>query len=333
MSVTKKINVTKIISFLLTVFMIIQVLPALGVSGAVGGIQYYENNFELPLCGATGCPVKDVPGITVGTAFTILSEQGGNLKVKLSNGTETTISKTFCMINLPDVIPSLKYNITNSYSSVIKVLGNPIAGITGQSLYQHGTSKKNNPRLGKDEFLVPVLYETAIKIAAAQKKALSEDYTLVIYEAYRPLYAQNKILNGYGPIVAAQGAAVTGGWDSSWFVANGKSNHQEGGAIDVSLAKVTGSSAVTLSNPAYKRIELTVQECEMITPIHELSYNSRIFTNPVTPIYSYVVPFEFFSVTLYFSFITSLYRNPPRFLLSESYANKIRKQSTFLTPT
>jgi len=208
------------------------------------------------------------------------------LKIKLQNGTETTIAKRFCMINLPDVIPSIIYDITNSYSSVFRVLGQDIHGITGHSLYQNGTSKKYSPRLGKNEFLVPILYETAVKIAAAQKAALANDYTLVIYEAYRPLYAQTKICAAYSPIVASRKSAVTGGWDWSWFVAAGKSSHQEGYAIDVSLAKVTDSSTVTLTNPAYKRVELTVQECEMYTQIHELSYHSRIFAKPITPIYS-----------------------------------------------
>ena len=281
----KSLNKQKIIAFILAVMMILPVLPSMSASAAVNGITYYEHDFELPLYGATGCLVKDMNGITAGTAFTILEEQGGNLKIKLQNGTETTVNKTFCMINLADVVPSIVYNITNSYSSVFKVLGNSIPGITGASLYEHGMSKKNNPRLGKQEYLVPVLFSAAVKMAAAQKKALSENYAIVVYEAYRPLYAQNKIYNAYSPIVASQGTAVTGGWDSSWFIATGKSNHQEGYALDVSLAKVTGSSAVTLSNPAYKRITLTTQECEMFTPIHELSYNSRIFTSPVT-IYS-----------------------------------------------
>lgn len=256
----KRINKQKVISFLLVICMILLIIPIIGASAAMSGIAYYEHNFELPLYGATGCPVKDISGISAGTPFTILEEQGSNLKVKLQDGTEITIAKAFCMINLPDIIPSIKYNITNSYSSVFKVLGNNIVGITGQSLYQNGTSKKNNPRLGKDEFLVPILYETAIKIAAAQKKALSEDYTLVIYEAYRPTYAQDKIYAAYNPIVTSQGNAVTGDWDSSWFIATGKSNHQEGYAVDLSLAKVNNSSTVTLSNPAYKRLELTVQE-------------------------------------------------------------------------
>ena len=281
----KNINKQKIIAIILAIMMILPVLPAITVSAAVSGITYYEYNFELPLYGATGCLVKDIGGIPAGTAFTIIEEQGANLKVKLSNGVETTVSKIFCMINLPDVVPSIIYNITSSYSSVIKALGNPIPGITGQSLYQNGTSKKNNPRLGKQEFLVPVLYNTAIKIAAAQKKALADDYTLVIYEAYRPLYAQNKIYNAYSPIVTSQGNAITGGWDPSWYVATGKSNHQEGYAIDVTLAKIINSSIITLSNPLYKRIELTVQECEMYTSIQEVSYLSQIFTNPVT-IYS-----------------------------------------------
>gem|GEM_PF-313778 len=284
----KNLNKRKIILFLLAVLMILTVIPSfgnLGVSAAVTGITYYEHNFELPLFGATGTLVKNMNGISAGTPFTVLSEQGGDLRVRLQNGTETTVGKTFAMINLPDVVPSIKYNITNSYSSVFKTLDNNIPGITGTSLYQRGTSVKNNPRLGKNEFIVPVLFNTAVKIAAAQRAALSDGYTLIVYEAYRPMYAQERIYNAYSPIVASQGTAVTGGWDSSWFIASGKSNHQEGYAIDVSLGKVTDSSIVTLSNPVFKRAELTIEESGMFTPVHELSYHSRIFTSPVA-IYS-----------------------------------------------
>jgi len=57
----KSIPKQKIISFLLIICMILPVIPMLGVSAAASGITYYENNFELPLYGSTGCPVKDVP--------------------------------------------------------------------------------------------------------------------------------------------------------------------------------------------------------------------------------------------------------------------------------
>ena len=274
MDLFKRINLKKTILALLVMLMLLSVVPALSVSAAVGGMVYYTHNFELPLHGATGCPVKDVPGITAGTAFTILEEQGGNLKVKLSNGIETTIAKQFCMINLPDVIPSIKYDITNSYSSVFRVRGAGIAGITGQSIYQHGTSKKNNPRLGKDEFLVPVLFETAVKLAAAQKAALADDYTLIVYEAYRPTYAQDKIYATYSPLVTAD---VRGDYPVSWFIASGKSNHQEGYAADLGLAKVSSVSFITLSNPSYKIASLTVTNCAMITPIHDLTVDSAIY--------------------------------------------------------
>ena len=254
--------------------MMLPALPSVNVSAAVSGIAYYEHNFELPLRGATGYPLKDVSGITAGTAFTILEELGSNIKVKLSTGTETTIAKAYCMINLPDVIPSIKYDITNSYGSVFKIRGANIAGITGQSLYQYGTSKKNNPRLGKNEFIVPILYETAVKLAAAQKKALSDDYTLVIYEAYRPSYTQDKIYAAYNPLVTAD---VRGDYPVSWFIASGKSNHQEGYAVDLSLAKVNSVSFTTLSNPAYKIASLTVTNCTMITPIHDLTVDSAVY--------------------------------------------------------
>ena len=235
---------SKIILMSLIICMIMSVFNIFGVSAAVSGIVYYEHDFELPLYGATGCLVKDMGGISAGTAFTILSEQGNNLTVRLQNGTEATVSKTFCMINMPDVIPSIKYDITNSYSSVFKIRGANIAGITGASIYQNGTSKKYNQRLGKNEFLVPVLFETAVKAAAAQKKALSEDYSLIVYEAYRPTFAQDKIYAAYYPLVTDD---IRGSYPISWFIASGKSNHQEGYAIDFGLAKVNSSSFSTLT--------------------------------------------------------------------------------------
>ena len=99
----------EILSAILSIVMILLILPAFNVSAAVTEIAYYEHNFELPLYGATGCPVKDVAGIAAGTPVTILEEQSGNMKVRLQSGAETTIDKQFCMINLPDVIPSIVY--------------------------------------------------------------------------------------------------------------------------------------------------------------------------------------------------------------------------------
>jgi D-alanyl-D-alanine dipeptidase len=178
------------------------------------------------------------------------------------------------MINLPDVIPSIKYDITNSYSSVFKIRGKNIPDITGMSIYQNGTTKKYNPRLGKDEFIAPVLYKTAIKLAAAQKAALADDYTLVIYEAYRPLYAQEKVYAAYSPLVTKD---IRGNYPVSWYIASGKSNHQEGYAVDVSLAKVASVWCTELSNPAYKIADLNVTNCAMVTPIHDLTVDSAVY--------------------------------------------------------
>ena len=274
------------IAALLAVLAMLPMLPPLGVSAAVGEMAYYEHDFELPICGATGCAAKDIPvyavspggtvssNISAGAAFTILSERGGRIKIRHGGGAVGWIDKTFCMINLPDVLPSIKYDITNSYSSALKIKGGGIPGITGQSIYRRGTSKKSNPRLGKNEFLAPILYETAIKIAAAQKKALSEGYTLVIYEAYRPTYAQEKIYAAYSPLVTPD---ICGGYPASWFAASGKSNHQEGYSVDLTIAKVVSSSFSPLPNPAYKIAALTVANCAMITPIHDLTVDSAVY--------------------------------------------------------
>ena len=112
------------------------------------------------------------------------------------------------MINLPDVIPSITYNATNSYNSLYKSLGYDLPGITGQSLY---TGKTQNDRLGYSEFMMPCLYEMAKKIAAAQQSALANNECLILYEAFRPREVQAAVgdaLNSLADSNAEVDAAV-----------------------------------------------------------------------------------------------------------------------------
>ncbi len=87
------------------------------------------------------------------------------------------------MVNLPDLIPSIQYNITNNTKSLFTSSGHTIPNVTGQVLYE---SRDMNDRLGKEEYIVPVLYSMAGKIMNAQKAALADGNTLVIYEGFRP---------------------------------------------------------------------------------------------------------------------------------------------------
>lgn len=142
-----------------------------------------DSQFELPLAGATG--YASVPlsltataggtdktaELKAGEAFRILEEQGDSWRVETRNGASGWVPHRYAFVNLPDILPSIVYDITNADASVFVSAGKDIPGITGQKLYD---SRMLNERLEGNEYLVPVLYAMAKKIAAAQKAALAK---------------------------------------------------------------------------------------------------------------------------------------------------------------
>lgn len=107
--------------------------------------------------------------------------------------TETIIGwvqKPYILINLPDVIPSIIYKNTNVDSSVFRSSERSLTpNITDSSLYD---SKGYNTRLNREEYIMPVLFPMAKKIMAAQKMALNENNTLIIYEGFKTLQCPNE---------------------------------------------------------------------------------------------------------------------------------------------
>ena len=69
-------------------------------------------------------------------------------------------------------------------------------------------------------------------------------------------------------------------WGSSWFIANGVSNHQQGYAIDVSLASITSVDTLEYGSISLK-VPRDCEEYEMPTPIHELSPAAAALTHGV----------------------------------------------------
>ena len=146
-----------------------------------------ESGFELPVEGATGYAsislnvrenVDDFSNVVLqlnpGDGFVILEETGDFWKIRRLNQ-EGYVRHKNCLINLPDVMPSIIYNISNSKASLMKSLGKNIPNITGQKLYD---VYDFNERLNREEYAVPVLYSMAKKIAVAQRKALENKNTL-----------------------------------------------------------------------------------------------------------------------------------------------------------
>lgn len=253
----------------------------------------YEGDLELPVNGATGyasvlmdlkatadAGSETISELEAGTAFEVLEEVGDWWYVRTA--TESGwVQHLYCFINLPDVIPSIIYDNTNTYASKFVSSGKTIPGITGEALYD---GKAYNMRLGKVSDIVPVLYSMSKKIHLAQQAALEEGNTLVIYEGYRPFFAQKLTVDALTTLAAADPEVMAGinthPWDTNWFIATSISNHQMGYAIDVTLAKITEQQEFVIGD--YTATAVTgYTEYTMPTTIHELSMASATFTGPV----------------------------------------------------
>ncbi len=253
----------------------------------------YEGDLELPVNGATGyasvlmdlkatadAGSETISELEAGTAFEVLEEVGDWWYVRTA--TESGwVQHLYCFINLPDVVPSIIYDNTNTYASKFASSGKTIPGITGEALYD---GKAYNMRLGKVSDIEPVLYSMSKKIDLAQQAALEEGNTLVIYEGYRPFFAQKLTVDALTTLAAADPEVMAGinthPWDTNWFIATSISNHQMGYAIDVTLAKITEQQEFVIGD--YTATAVTgYTEYTLPTTIHELSMASATFTGPV----------------------------------------------------
>jgi len=250
---------------------------------------WYDGDFELPISGATGyAPIpmnvyndpNRNPGIvltlTAGQGFTIIYESGDWWHIQIGE-IDGYVRHRSCFINLPDVLPSIVYDITNAYNSVISSAGVDIPNITGRTLYN---AMAYNTRLDREVFTVPILYSTAQRLAAAQKAALADGNTIIIYEAFRPRETQQRILDNFRYLVNSNSevANALGGWGIGSFISTSVSNHQRGAAIDVSLGYVLSQEIGRSGEFGFIRI-LDYEEHIMPSPIHDLSARSIIFRN------------------------------------------------------
>ena len=248
------------------------------------------SGLELPADGAAGyatVPVRiDMDGepvnLAAGTPFTILFEDGdGGLSIRLADGRTGTIDQYACLVNLPDVAPSIIYDATNGYASLFRSCGKKLDGITGQALYP---GKAWNTRLEREEFMMPVLYPMSKTLVMAQRAALEQGNTLVLYEGFRPNETQRAVASALASATAADSEiarGVSGGpWSTGWFIATSVSNHQRGYAVDVSLARVLAAEEKYVSGHRY----LDVTEWapyRMPTAMHELSSRAASLAWPV----------------------------------------------------
>lgn len=255
-----------------------------------GSISISQNQYglELPISGATGYTSTDLHlynneeredilmTMNAGTAFKIIDEVGDLWHVQVGD-TVGYVEHLLCMINLPDVIPSIVYYNSNSDYSLYMSRGNELQNVTSEKLYN---SYFFNERFGEEQYAMPLLYSTAKLVCDAQHLALQSGHTLVIYETFRPANTQVQVREALKTLIATNSDVKAHTEDSfglGWFISKSISNHQRGYAIDVTLADVTSALYDTCGNYTYLRISEYV-ELEMPTRIHELSDDSVVFS-------------------------------------------------------
>ena len=254
----------------------------------------YAGPLELPVEGATGWAGTAMPlyseantesgtitDFDAGQVFVIIKEQDDWWYVKSNGGESGWVEHAGCLINLPDVIPSIVYNITNAYSARTRSSGYAIPGVTGTKLYD---AFAYNPRLFRYEFIVPSLYSTSKLICAAQQLALEAGDTIIIHEAYRAHASQMRSLKLLRELIenneVVEEAINAGPWNISWFMATTISNHQRGAAFDVSLGKIL-SYEIIRAGEAFFAYKVTYEEYDMPTDMHELSPRAISLAAPV----------------------------------------------------
>ena len=214
-----------------------------------------------------------------GTAFVILEEDGDWWRV--SRGRVTGwIEHRYCMINLPDVIPSIIYDDINAYSCIFVSSGKNIPGITGETFYH---SLVYNIRLDRQEFVMPILYSAARNICAAQHRALAEGNCLKVYQTFRPYDTQTAVANAVAQLAnvdpEVRAGISTPPWSIDWFIAVGVSNHQRGYALDASMVKVSQAEIKYAGYHPYL-YAVSYADYEMPTAMHELSIAAITTVSP-----------------------------------------------------
>lgn len=216
-------------------------------------------------------------------AYWVMDVQGDMFGIAL-DGKTCYIDGRYCMINLPEYLGELcAYDITNSYSSIYMVHEYALPEITDTVIdgYKHVNMGEQSP-------LVPLLYPTANKLLKAALDAKERGLRLKIYDAFRPNRATQQIYDltkavlekpipdapfrGSRPAdmpdtspgeILTYGALMTrGGWDLSNFLAPGRSMHNLGIAVDLTLEELG-----------------TGEELKMQTSMHDLSSYSVLTRN------------------------------------------------------
>ncbi|MBR3972817.1 MAG: hypothetical protein IKJ99_02555 [Oscillospiraceae bacterium] len=221
--------------------------------------------------------------VETGTAYCVLEEKDGMFGIGI-DGKTCYIDSNYVLINLPEYMGDLcSYKITNSYSSRYMMHEFELPGMTGKVTAGYSYVKQSD-----GSYLVPLLYPTAQKLVVAAQTAIDQGYKLKIYDAFRPNVATRemyslaeKMLNEPLPEKTYTGVKISslrlpsedittltygdvmlGGYSLTYYVAQGRSNHNLGIALDLTVEKLEDG-----------------KEVRMQTSMHDLSQYSGLKYN------------------------------------------------------
>lgn len=282
-----------------------QTMPNSDLAAVSGDLE--QKTKESPIY-CTIWPLKDlktyadpqkttaVSSIKAGSAWCVVEEQGDMFGIR-QDGQIRYVESNYCLINLPEYMGDMcSYDITNSYHSLYMVHEFEIPEVTNVVTKGYEKVKMQN-----GEYLVPLLYTTAKRLAEASRIALKEGYQLKIYDAFRPQAATvqiydltEKILKEELPEkpftnkytleqlklpepkkeidpetkeekevpLTYEDVMVTEQYTLNYFLAQGGSMHNLGLALDLTMVDLN-----------------TGKEVKMQTSMHDLSHYSVIYKN------------------------------------------------------
>lgn len=253
-------------------------------------------NQELPVY-ADAQKAEELGKIKAGSAWCVVEETDGMFGIYYQ-GKTAYVNSNLCFINLPEYMADMcSYNITNSYASLYMMHEFEIPEVTNVI-----TAGYEDVQLGENEYLVPLLYPTAKRLANAARTAIEKGYRLKIYDAFRPQEATLEIyeltesildtpipelpftekktveelnlptprkeidpITGLEVIIPLtyREVMIVEPYKLNYFVAKGTSKHNYGIALDLTLEKLSNG-----------------KELEMQTSMHDLShYSARDYNN------------------------------------------------------
>lgn len=207
--------------------------------------------------------------VAASDAYCVMDFVDGLFMIRYADGVYGYIDSNYCLINLPDMIGNIcSYDITNSYSSLYMAHGYEIPTVTDTVIVGYERVKVSG-----SQYLVPLLYPVAVKLEKAAFAAIEQGYKLKIYDSFRPRKATAAIYKEAENLAEQPIPEKTfsgepnkempelkedevltyfnlmtdyGRYTLNYFLAAGRSRHNLGIALDLTLEKISNGRDVLM---------------------------------------------------------------------------------------